>query len=52
MSARNRSFLAHGWVQIGSGQFDELLAITLDFLEATHDEIPAFPQMPDLGSTR
>jgi hypothetical protein len=45
LSARNLSLLAHGFDPVGERTYAGLLAVALEFLGITRDDLPAFPVM-------
>jgi CRISPR-associated protein (TIGR02710 family) len=44
LEIHNRSFMVHGWQAIKTETFDNMLEITLDFLEMAETDLPKFPQ--------
>jgi len=43
LEIHNSSFMVHGWKAIETETFDNLLEITLDFLEMAETDLPKFP---------
>ncbi len=46
LATRNLSLMVHGWAPIKEDVFDQMLAVTLDFLGLTEGALPALPHFP------
>ncbi|MBQ9406136.1 MAG: TIGR02710 family CRISPR-associated protein [Desulfovibrio sp.] len=45
LEARNQSLLAHGYLPIDKAKYEKLFKMTLEFLHAKEDDLPAFPTL-------
>lgn len=45
LEIRNKSLLAHGYTAVKDKHYNDLLAVVLDFLELTEEDLPRFPEL-------
>jgi len=48
LDIRNGSLLAHGFVAVSEESYFKLLQIALDFCGISRDQLPSFPELPEL----